>query len=120
VYTRSFAGDHEGFVTALATLGGGNRCDFLLSGSEGGIKGDMWTPGDGGVKVWRVSDGYCTQSADTMRCDGTCTALVVRTDGAGRAIGVLRGGTDGAVVEWAVEWGLGGGRGDFPRGFLTN
>jgi hypothetical protein len=24
------------------------------------------------------------------------------------------------VVEWAVEWGLGGGRGDFPRGFLTN
>ena len=119
VYTRSFAGGHEGFVTALATLGGGNRCDFLLSGSEGGIKGDMWTPGDGGVKVWRVSDGYCTQSADTMRCDGTCTALVVRTDGAGRAIGVLRGGTDGAVVEWAVEWGLGGGRGDFPRGFLS-
>ena len=33
---------------------------------------------------------------------------------------MLRGGGDGAVVEWDVEWGVGSGnRRDFPRGFLT-
>ena len=129
VYTRSFAGGHEGFVTALAVLPRGSlgrggaaaaRCDFLLSGSEGGTKGDLFVPGDGGVKVWRVADGSCAQTADTMRREGTCEALVVRTDSGGTAIGVLRGGGDGAVVEWDVEWGAwSGNRRDFPRGFLT-
>ena len=129
VYTRSFAGGHEGFVTALAVLPRGSlgrgaaaaaRCDFLLSGSEGGTKGDLFVPGDGGVKVWRVADGSCAQTADTMRREGTCEALVVRTDSGGTVIGVLRGGGDGAVVEWDVEWGAwSGNRRDFPRGFLT-
>lgn len=126
VYTRSFAGGHEGFVTALAVLPGRraagqrSRCDFLLSGSEGGTKGDLFVPGDGGVKVWRVADGAEVQTADTMKKEGTCEALVVRTDRDGGAIGVLRGGGDGAVVEWDVEWGVGSGnRRDFPRGFLT-
>ena len=129
VYTRSFAGGHEGFVTALAVLPRGSlgrggaaaaRCDFLLSGSEGGTKGDLFVPGDGGVKVWRVADGAEVQTADTMKKEGTCEALVVRTDRDGGAIGVLRGGGDGAVVEWDVEWGAwSGNRRDFPRGFLT-
>ena len=51
VYTRSFAGGHEAVVTALAVLPRGSlgrgaaaaaRCDFLLSGSEGGTKGDLF------------------------------------------------------------------------------
>ena len=66
VYTRSFAGGTRVSSPrsrfSRGSLGRGaagqrSRCDFLLSGSEGGTKGDLFVPGDGGVKVWRVADG---------------------------------------------------------------
>ena len=85
-------GAHDGFVTSIALLpdpgdvtttsstatangerngGGGGHARFVISGSEGKPGGGYFSKGDGGIKVWRVSDGKCVHTASHQTGDIT-------------------------------------------------
>ena len=112
ILLRAFAGGHDGFVTSVALLPSPDEPRFVVSGSEG-RPGGTWVKGDGGVNVWRVSDGRCVQSV--TRQTGDITALHVRREGESEwdeslggdgaaQVALLSASKDGTVVVWEVGW----------------
>ena len=127
ILVRAFQGGHDGVVTSIALLDPSDP-RHVVSGSEG-RSGGVWAKGDGGIKVWRASDGKCLLT--TTKQTGDITAFHVCVDpgasgaageqqdeAAGAIGGVMSASKDGTVVEWAVEWSqdAGGGGGSGGQG----
>lgn len=75
----------------------------MVSGSEGKA-GGFWLKGDGGVKVWRVSDGQCVYTASHQTGDITAFQVSRRRRAfaglsAGVGVGVGVGAGAGSSAE---------------------